>query len=347
MTADAEPIRIRAHTTIEDVAAEAAVSVATVSRALRDMPNVAPATRDRVVEIANRLGYRADPAASRLAAGRTRTVAIAVPVVNSWYFSQTVGGAEAALSARGYDLLVMAVTGDDARHRFLRDATSMHRRADGLILVDLRVPEDEAVELAASGLRVITIGFRAEAISSVMLDDEAVGHEATSHLLGLGHRRIGLIEGLPDDELRFAVPSRRRRGFERALADYGLEFDSRLATAGDFSVRGGEKAMARLLSLGEPPTAVFAMSDEMAMGALKVARDTGLDVPGDLSVVGVDDHDLAYVMDLTTVRQDVAENGATAACWIMDALDRGVDELIREVPATRLVVRGTTGAPRH
>lgn len=327
---------------IEDVANAAGVSVATVSRALRNLPNVAPSTRDRVHSIADELGYRPDPAASRLAAGRTKTIAIAVPAVSSWYFSQVIGGAEAVLAEAGYDMLVMTVSGDDARKRFLRDALTMNRRVDGMILADLRIPDDEAADLSASDIRVVTIGFQTEAISSVMLDDVAVGEVATNHLLELGHRRIGLIEGLTDDALRFAVPERRRSGYEAALASHGVATDDSLVASGNFSVDGGCEAMADLLHHSEPPTAVFAMSDEMAMGAMKTARDAGLDVPGDLSIIGVDDHEIASVVNLTTIRQAVPANGAIAARWIVEDLRLDGCEVRTEQPPTELVVRGTT-----
>jgi len=329
-------------TTIEDVAAAAGVSVATVSRALRGLPNVAPSTRDRVVEIASQLSYRPDPAASRLAAGRTKTVAIAVPNLVGWYFAQVVGGAEAVLAEAGYDLLVIGVTGDEARERFLRDALSLDRRADGLILVDLSLRDDQVAKLAATDIHVVTIGFQCEAISSVVLDDVAVGRDAANHLLDLGHREIALIEGLPGGPLRFAVPSRRRQGFDDALRAQGIEPNPEAAAAGNFSVAGGEEAMATLLQLEGRPTAVFAMSDEMAMGALKAARSAGLSVPDDLSIIGVDDHELAHVLDLTTLRQDVADKGATAARWIVTDLQADRRTLYHTIETASVVVRGTT-----
>lgn len=335
----------RGRKTIEDVAAAAGVSVATVSRALRGLPNVAPATRERVAQIADQLNYRPDPAASRLAAGRTRTVAIVVPNLSGWYFSQVVGGAEAVLSETGYDLLVMGVSGPEARTRFIEDALELRRRVDGLIVVDIRVGADEAIRLADAAISVVSVGFECEGISSVMLDDVGVGERATAHLLQLGHTNVGLIEGLPDDPLRFAVPNRRREGFEAAHHATGLSPRPELIVSGNFSVEGGSEAMAALLKLEDPPTAVFAMSDEMAMGAIRTARDHGLDVPGDLSVIGVDDHELSTVMGLTTIHQDVAGHGAQAARWIVDDLEAGERSVRRVVPTTRIIQRDTTSAP--
>lgn len=340
-----DAVRRSGRTTIEDVADAAGVSVATVSRALRGLPNVAPATRERVTQIAEQLSYRPDPAASRLAAGRTRTVAIVVPNLAGWYFSQVVGGAEAVLSEAGYDLLVMGVSGSAARTRFVEEAQEMHRRVDAVIVVDIRITTDEAAALANAAVSVVSVGFECEGLSSILLDDVGVGERATRHLLGIGHERIALIAGLPDDPLRFAVPHRRREGYETALAEHGIDVLPELLVAGNFSIEGGADAMATLLKLPEPPTAVFAMSDEMAMGAIRAARDAGVSVPDELSVIGVDDHELAGVMDLTTVRQDVAGHGAQAARWIVDDLESSERLVRRVVPITHLVERGTTAAP--
>ncbi len=332
-------------TTIEDVANAAGVSVATVSRALRGLPNVAPSTRDRVVQIADQLAYRPDPAAARLATGRTKTIAIAVPTLSGWYFWQVIGGAEAVLSETGYDLLTIGVSGDEARKRFVREALGMNRKVDGLILIDIRLTEEESEQLAATDIRVVTIGFSSPSISSVMLDDTAVGRKATRHLLELGHRDIALIEGLPDDPLRFAVPARRHEGYLAALAEFGLAPRPECVVYGNFSVDGGEEAMGQLLKLESPPTAVFAMSDEMAMGAMRTARDAGVRIPQDLSIIGVDNHEMAHVLDLTTVAQDVASHGATAARWIVEDLQNDQCIVYRTVDPTNLLVRGTTCPP--
>ena len=343
--ATSSPPIVRGRATIEDVAAAAGVSVATVSRALRGLPNVAYSTREHVRRIADDLSYRADPAASRLAAGRSSSIAVAVPMLNGWYFSQVVAGAEAVCTEAGYDLIVLGVTGDSVRRTLLDSTASIHRRVDGLVVVDIALSDPDVNALADRGLRIVTVGGSTGRFPSVGIDDVAVGDIATTHLLDLGHRRIALVAGQPEDALHFHVPNLRRAGYVRALRRCGVTPDPALEVGGDFSVIGGRDAMAELLDRDDPPTAVFAMSDEMAFGALLAAKERDIDVPGDVSVVGVDDHDLALVVGLTTVRQLVPDHGSRAARLIVDQLT-GVD-----VPPTRhegpieLVVRETTTKP--
>jgi LacI family repressor for deo operon, udp, cdd, tsx, nupC, and nupG len=342
---DVRPVP-RERATIEDVAAAAGVSVATVSRALRGLPNVAWSTRERVAKAADALSYRADPSAARLASGRSRSIAIAVPLLNGWYFAQVVAGAEAVCSEAGYVLVVMCVADRSGRRALVDAATSIDRRVDGVVFVDVPVREDELESVAASGLRVVTIGQRCDGFSSVGIDDVAVGELAVAHLVGLGHRRIGIIGGQAEDQLGFVVPQMRQNGAERALTGAGLALDPALYVGGSFNVGGGREAMAELLARPDPPTAVFAMSDEMAFGAMQTLRSAGLRTPDDVSLVGVDDHDLAEVVGLTTVRQSAADHGARAARLVIDALD-GVDDgtPVRIVHEIELVVRETTATP--
>lgn len=347
----------RRRATIEDVASAAGVSVATVSRALRGLPHVAPNTRQRVEQVAAQLAYRPDPAAARLATGRSRTLALAVPVLNSWYISQVVSGAEAVCTAEGYDLIVMGVTGEAARRALLAESTSIHRRVDGIVFVDIALDTDECARLHERGLAVVTVGNTTDRFPAVTIDDERVGRIATEHLTALGHRRIGLLGEQRVDPLGFSVPDRRRAGHLAALRDAGLDPDPRLEAVGNFSVLGGRDAMSTLLDLPRPPTAVFAMSDEMAFGAILAARERGIDVPGDCSIVGVDDHEVSIVLGLTTVRQPVSDHGAWAARLLVDQLQDGmstepVDPGARptrppeiESPVV-LVERATTAPPR-
>lgn len=342
-------------TTIEDVASAAGVSVATVSRALRDLPNVAPATRARVQEVARRLRYRADPSAAALAAGRTKTIAMAVPLLGSWYFNEVMAGAHAVLRDAGYDLLLFTVDGDISRQRLL--SGPLVKRADGLLLVDVHVPEDEAAALVADqseprpgrqsrAMSVVTVGIELPGATSVTVDDRRLARDAVSHLLELGHTEIGVIHGGEDDPSGFRVPAERQQGYLDALAAAGLAPRPELSVAGNFSVSGGADAMGRLLDLDRAPTAVFAMSDEMAFGALREIARRDLRVPEDMSVVGVDDHDFAAVVGLTTVHQEVAEHGAVAARLLLDQLTGVLDQPVHHTARTELVVRRSTGRPR-
>lgn len=340
-----EPSTGRGWATIEDVAAAAGVSVATVSRALRGLPNVASTTRERVAAIAEQLSYRADPAASRLATGRSRSIAVAVPLLNGWYFSQVVAGAEAICATMGYDMIVVGVATGAARRSIVDEAASLHRRVDGVIFVDIHLPPDDVDGLADRGLRVVTIGESTTRFPSVGIDDIEVGDLATSHLIALGHRRIGLIDDQPTDPHGYVVPSLRRAGHYRALARANIAAEPALQAPGSFSLLGGRAAMHSLLDLPEPPTAVFSMSDEMAFGALLALRDLGNSAPTHLSIVGVDDHDLSVVVGLTTIRQSVSDHGSRAARLLIDQLEG------HDVPVTRhdgdieLIERETCSKP--
>lgn len=330
--------------TIEEVARQANVSVATVSRALRGLPNVAPSTRSRVEQVARELSYQVDTYASRLATGRSDTVGLAVPSINTWYFGQVAAGIEAVLADAGMDVLLHSVDDDAGRIRLLSGQSSVRRRLDGLILIDVLLTPAETGALAADRLHVVTVGQRTDEFPSVTVDNRRAAADATRHLVELGHERIGLIGGSTHTPLPFDVLGHRRQGYVEALLGGGLAYHAELDADGGFSVRGAGEAMVHLLTLGRPPTAVFALSDEMAMGALKAAGDLGLRVPEDVSVVGFDDHELAAVFGLTTVRQDPEWQGASAGRLLLGS-DQAADEPTHVLGETRLLVRSTTGPP--
>jgi LacI family transcriptional regulator, repressor for deo operon, udp, cdd, tsx, nupC, and nupG len=335
--------------TIEDVAAAARVSVATVSRAMRGLPNVAAATRQRVVDVAQSLNYRPDPAASRLAAGKTKTITVGVPSLNGWYFSTVVAGAEAVCNEAGYEFQVIGVGSHDARDRLLDDRYHLERRTDGLILVDVEPSDEQASALARRGVSLTTIGARIVGCPSVQIDDEHVGRLAADHLIGFGHRDLGVISGLDDDPMNFAVPMARRSGFFGGAAAHGITLGDEHVRNGNFGVDGGRVATAELLDAPRPPTAIFAMSDEMAFGALMELEHRGLRPGVDVSIIGVDDHEFARVVKLTTIRQTIAEHGAVAARLLIEAMtvratDAGVDYVPpAHQPTVELVQRSTTG----
>jgi DNA-binding LacI/PurR family transcriptional regulator len=326
---------------VQDVARRANVSAATVSRALRDVPNVAPDTRARVRAVAEELGYRPDPHASRLAAGRTMTVGVAVPDIAGWYWAETLAGVEAALREAGYDLLLTAVRTERDRRAVVAHQV-LRKRVDGLLLVELRLLPDEAEQLAGAGTGLVTIGDRHPWFPSVSIDNRAAAEGAVSHLLRLGHERIALLGEEADSPHEFLVPGQRRQGYLDALGAALVPADPAYDVPGGFTVDGGRRATEHLLDLPTPPTAVFAMSDEMAFGALRAVQERGGRVPHDLSVVGFDDHALAAAFDLTTVRQVPRDLGALAAVILVEAM---ADPTVRHPDAdlpTELVVRGST-----
>ncbi|WP_375490169.1 LacI family DNA-binding transcriptional regulator [uncultured Jatrophihabitans sp.] len=333
---------------IEDVARLAGVSIATVSRALRGLPDVASSTRDRVLAAANELNYVASPFAARLASGRTTTVGLVVPFVNRWFFAEVISTVESELRTAGFDLLLYNLGDEEGRARFF-DVMPMRKRVDGVLVASLVLDDDEFKALTALNRPVGLLGLERSGFLSARIDDVAAARNAVDHLVGLGHRRIALIGGDTDDPMAFTPPLRRLEGYRAALRTGGIEPDQALERLGYFTVDGGRAAARELLTAADPPTAIFAESDEMAYGALRELHDAGLRVPEDVSVVGFDDQPLSELWRLTTVRQPVADQALDITSRLLtllaeDELDG--DAVPRDpgvVLPTEFVVRGSTG----
>ncbi len=330
---------------IEDVARVAGVSTATVSRALRGLPNVSAGTRERVREAAAALGYVPSPSAASLASGRTRTIGLLTPWVNHWFFSNVIEGAERALRAEGFDALLYTFEVSRSAPRRRVDPDVLRRRVDGVLVVGLPLDPGEVDALQALGHPMIFIGTGVEGRTTVRLDDVTTAREATQHLIGLGHRCIGHVTGSPDDVTPYSPPIARRDGWRLALRAAGLTPDPELEVHGHFDVEGGRESARTLLRRRPDVTAVFAASDEMAMGVMMAARDLGLRVPEDLSVIGIDGHDLGELVGLTTMAQPALEQGATAATLLLEMVT-GAPVPPSVVYPTVLVRRRSTGPPR-
>lgn len=332
---------------IEDVARRAGVSIATVSRALRGLPDVATPTRDRVAAAAADLNYVASPFAARLASGRTTTVGLVVPFVNRWFFAEVIATVETALRRAGFDLLLYNLGDEAGRARFF-DVMPMRKRVDGVLVASLELDDAEFGALTELKRPVGLLGIQREGFLSAGIDDIAAARHAVEHLLTLGHRRIGLIGGDTDDPMRFTPPLHRRDGYRDALEAAGIELHPELEQLGFFTVEGGGEAARRMLTIAQPPTAIFAESDEMAYGALREIRLAGLRVPEDVAVIGFDDQPFADLMDLSTVRQPVADLALDVTTRLLALISEAEDELPRE-PAvllpTELVLRGSTEGP--
>jgi LacI family transcriptional regulator, repressor for deo operon, udp, cdd, tsx, nupC, and nupG len=331
---------------IEDVARRAGVSIATVSRALRGLPDVAATTRDRVLQAASDLNYVASPFAARLASGRTATVGLVVPFVNRWFFAEVIATVENALRRGGFDLLLYNLGDAGGRARFF-DVMPMRKRVDAVLIASLMLEEAEFTALTDLGRPVGLLGLQREGYLSACIDDVASARMAVEHLLTLGHRRVALIGGDTDDPMAFTPPLHRRDGYRDALQAAGIEADPALEHLGYFTVEGGREATRYLLAQPERPTAIFAESDEMAYGALREIRDAGLRVPEDIAVVGFDDQPLSELMDLTTIRQPVADQALDITTRLLALIAENDDDPARD-PAvtlpTELIVRGSSVA---
>jgi DNA-binding LacI/PurR family transcriptional regulator len=330
---------------LADVAREAGVSLATASRALNSAYGVSTATRERVAEVARRLEYVASPEASRLATGATRTIALVVPHIDRWYFGEMVNGLEEILREAGNDVLLYHVGDPAGRHAFFEHLPA-RRKVDAVVVVAVPVTDHERRRLELMGVTIVAAGGQDATYPYVSIDDAAAVRQATEHLLRLGHRRIATITAVDPDRVEQPARRGRTRGFYEAMAEAGVPVDEELVVTTTWGGVQAAEAMEKLLSVRELPTAVLAHSDEMALGAMRTIRRAGLRVPEDISVVGIDDHPLAELVDLTTVRQPVRDQGMHAAHLLL-ALLRGEDPGRAQKLPTRVVVRSTTAPARN
>jgi LacI family transcriptional regulator, repressor for deo operon, udp, cdd, tsx, nupC, and nupG len=271
-----------------------------------------------------------------------------VPFVTRWFYAGVVQGAEELLRASGYDLLLYNLGGDREARRRVFETHLLRKRVDAVLVLSLTPTPDGVAALDKLDRPVAVVGATVPGWSSVRIDDDETARIAMRHLIGLGHRRIGYIGGSLEEQLDFAAPLDRLQGYRSAMRAAKLTGPWSWEVVGDFTVRGGLAAMRLLLEADPRPTAVFAASDEMAVGAVHAIREAGLRVPEDISVIGIDDHEMAEFFELSTVAQPVHEQGQLAAQLLLDALSADDDcEVVPQaltVP-TRLVVRRTTAPP--
>ncbi|MFJ5694976.1 LacI family DNA-binding transcriptional regulator [Arthrobacter sp. NPDC093125] len=331
---------------IKDVAERAGLSVATVSRALSGKGNVSPASRARAQAAAADLGFVPSYQASSLASGRNYNIGLVVPTINRWYFSSVAEGVSAALLDAGYDLTLYNVTEANRRQSVLHDFL-LRKRVDAVIAVALALTDEEIQQMLAVHRPIVGIGGALKGASTISIDDAGLSEAAVNHLIQLGHSRIAHLSGDSVYEPDFKIPRTRLAGYERALLAAGLEVRPEWTVTADFTIQGGYAAARQLLGASaERPTALFAASDEMAIGAILGARDFGLRIPGDFSVIGMDGHELGELFGLTTIDQDPHGQGALAVRLLLEGLGGGKDRpgIHTEYP-TRLIVRRSTAVP--
>lgn len=328
-----------ANVSIEDVARLAKVSGGTVSRALRNMPNVSERTRARVLAAAGQLNYTASSSASSLASGRMSTIGVVTPFVSRWFFAQVINGIEEVLRKARFDL-VLYIDEDGKTFQSL----PMRRKVDGVLLLTLPSDSPDVEGVRNLGVPVGSLHVAINGFSSVLIDDVGGSELATDHLIGLGHRRIASVTLDTDSRIPFRTQSDRNKGYRRALTAARIKVDPKLIVNGKSTVEGGQEAGAELLALPERPTAIFVQSDEMAMGVLHTIRRAGLSCPEDISVIGFDNHELSKVFDLTTVAQPAYDEGTLLAQHVLDQVQGGSLPKTTTVK-THLVVRGTTAPP--
>ena len=331
--------------TIQDVARDAGVSTATVSRVFSAPELVLETTRNKVMEAVNRLGYEPNFAAKSLRTLRTEKILVTVPDISNPFFSQVIRGVEEAALAAGYSVLL-----GDTRHEETREEqyAAMFRRkeADGLIFLGHRLPDVLAEMVAAKGPKTPIVNgceFRPGlAVSSAHIDNERAAAEVVEFLYGLGHTRVGVVTG----PLASPISSDRLSGVLSAAQRHGHASALRMAI-GDFSIESGVRQTGELLDEPGRPTAIFCFSDEMAMGALEAIRQRGLRCPEDVSLVGFDDIRFAEYLHpkLTTVSQPKEQIGHEVVRLLMDILSGRATALQNVTLPHQLVVRSSTAPP--
>jgi DNA-binding LacI/PurR family transcriptional regulator len=327
--------------TLAEVARRSGVGLGTASRALRDAPGVAPATRERVRAVAQQLSFVASPEASSLARGTTGRVAIVVPHLDRWYFGAIVTGLGSVLRDADLDVLLYHVGDLADRHAFF-ERLPARRKVDAVVVVAFPISEQERERLDVMDVRVVAAGGQSVSYPFVSIDDATAGRQAMNHLLHLGHTRIAMLAATDPDQP--ASPSGRTVAYETSLANAGIPLDPALVRTSPWGGEEGAAAMGALLGLRDPPTAVYAHSDEVALGAMRTLRRAGLRIPEDVSIVGIDDHPLASLVDLTTVRQPAHEQGRLTGELLLGLLRGERVDLAVDVP-TELVVRASTAPP--
>jgi LacI family transcriptional regulator len=329
--------------TIRDVAREAGVSVATVSRVLNASGPVRAETRDRIHEVARRLQFFPNPTARNLSTRTTHTVGVVLPELHGEFFSELIRGIDQTVRRLGFHALISSSHSERAD----MDAalSAMQGRVDGLLVLAADGMTSSMAREAASGAPIVMINASADdagAYSSVEIDNFGGAAAATRHLLEHGHREIAMVAGPHGNR----DAGERERGFAAALHERGLHPRADWIAAGDFTEQSGYAAARALLSMPLPPRAIFFANDNMAVGGLRAIRECGMGVPEDVAVVGFDDVRTAayFTPALTTVHVGIRQLGEKAARRLLHAITTGDTTPSHAVLPTRLIVRDSCGA---
>ncbi|NKQ35969.1 MAG: LacI family transcriptional regulator [Chloroflexi bacterium] len=330
--------------TIRDVAKRAGVGVGTVSRVLNGSPLVSQRTRAKVQTAIEELDYTPSSIARRLSLGRTMTIGVIAPFFIRPSYVERLRGVDTVLAESEYDFIIYNVETVARRDACFRDILRQER-VDGLLIITLPPTDEEVDRLKQANIPTVLVDGAHPQISHVMIDDVAGGYQATRHLLDLGHRKIGYISDLlQESPFGFRPVADRYQGYRNALADAGIEFRPEYHRQGELSRREASRLAQELLTLPDPPTAIFAYSDTQAFGVLRAAQNLGLKVPEELSVIGYDDIEISEFLHLTTICQHLLESGQRGAELLLaEIADPGPPQEV--ILPTDLVLRSTTAPP--
>lgn len=330
--------------TIRDVAEKAGVGLATVSRVINNSPQVSNPTRIRVLDAISELNFVPNPSARRLSLGKTLTISVIAPFFTRPSITERLRGIEITLVDNDYDMILYNVETVNRRDECIHEVIRSER-TDGVIIISLSPRDEDLPFLINADVPVVLIDANHPSLSQlnrVIVDDIEGGRKATQYLFDIGHRKIAFLGDKFDNPFNFTSSRYRYEGYCQVLSESGLELCTDYVFESEHGRYQAYEIACKMLSYPAPPTAVFAASDTQAMGVLQAARDLNLNVPGDLSVIGYDDLEIAEYLGLSTIRQLLFESGQRGVELLLKAIQEKPNPPICEVLPTELIIRETT-----
>jgi DNA-binding LacI/PurR family transcriptional regulator len=327
--------------TIHDVAEKAGVGIGTVSSVLNNSRPVHEATRQRVLAAVAELDFIPNPSGRRLSIGKTHTIAVVITFFTSAAQIERLRGVMSLIVESDYDINLFVVDTIDQRNKVFQ-TVPRRGRVDGLLIFSLKPSEEDLHRIHQHNIPIVLVEVSHPGFSHITIDDTVGARMAVQHLIDLGHRRIAYVSDYLDDPFGIYFSRNRYLGYCEALEDADIPIEPTYLREARNGRVGGRKMALELLNLPDPPTAIFAFSDEMALGVLEAARDLGVSVPGDLSVVGYDDIESAHFAQLTTIRQHLYESGVRGVEMLFDAIQHPDSPPTSLQFPTELIVRHTT-----
>lgn len=330
---------------IKDIASRANVSISTVSRIINNSKYVAPELVERVNSIIEETGYTPDQIARSMVTKKTKLIGVIIPDISQRFYSTLLSGIEEVTSTYDYNILICNINENlEKEYKYLNILKSM--RADGIIIMHEKFSPKVENFLSTVKVPIVLSSVKSRNLNalSVNIDDCKASYDAVEHLIKLGHKKIAMIGGDMED---ITTGKNRFAGYRQVLQDHGVEYNKAYFRIGNFRIDDGYKAMEGILKAPVRPTAVFVVSDEMAIGAVNCITDKGLTVPGDISVIGFDDIDLASVVKpkLTTVHQPIKEIGRMSAELLINQLENKSINVKEVVINHSLILRDSCGKP--
>ncbi|MDP5274071.1 LacI family DNA-binding transcriptional regulator [Chengkuizengella axinellae] len=327
--------------TIYDIAREAGVSIATVSKVINNTGRIGDKTKQKVMKVMKELDYQPSIVASALTGKRTHTIGLLIPDIANPFFAEIARSVEDMGNELGFSVMMCSTDNNiDKESKYI--SLLEQKRVDGIIIATGTRNTDVLQNLLKKKLPIALIArdLPSLPVDTVLVDDYMGGYEATSHLISLGHQKISIIA----EDLKVMSSKERIRGYRQALEDHGMEYDEEQIHVSDFTIEGGREVAATILAENNPATAIFACNDLLAMGVIQAAREIGVEIPSDLSIIGFDNTILASLCDppLTTIAQPIQDMGKQVVELLVKEIKQEKQSKQRVVLMPSLEVRNTT-----